>query len=116
MKYIHLRYRWEEMESPTNPTGIDCRGGVTIGLENGHDTNTVKYAIAYCSLQDVFNRKVGRAIVEGRIQNGDCYETNAEPWDDWHDILNAVILPKIRQKIEHLIIGEESNAYVEALS
>lgn len=64
--FIHLRYYLDSRNcTPHN------KGGATIGYRvvNGE----VHYAIAHCNLKDNFNRKIGRTIVQNRLDCDDFY-------------------------------------------
>ena len=61
-KFIHLRIRNEQGEPL--PNGGLCIAFDTVQDENGED---VFFAIARCSKHDMYNRKKGRTIAEGRL-------------------------------------------------
>lgn len=79
-KYIHLR-------QVKYTTGLQARGGLTIAfreipLANGN--KSVSIATARCSRNDVFNKKIGRNVAEGRlntIRNGSQLVTVTLPED-----------------------------------
>lgn len=79
-KYIHLR-------QVKSTTGLQARGGLTVAfreipLANGN--KSVSIATARCSRNDVFNKKIGRAVAEGRlntIRNGSQLITITLPED-----------------------------------
>lgn len=115
MKYFHLRYHFEECKSNVNPNGIDCRGGITIGMESVGD-DKVRYAIAFCSLQDVYSRRIGRQIVEGRIKSDNCWEVDVDPTQSWSDIFNIYVTDKIMKYfVDTFDDLEEREQYFEAL-
>jgi hypothetical protein len=71
MRYLHLRCY--------NDDGtVDNRGGLTIGYTfhylHEEDRCEVTFAIALCNYKDNFCRKIGRAIVEGRMENDECWK------------------------------------------
>lgn len=113
-KIFHLRFRWEHLISDKNPTGVDCLGGVTVALQSNED-DTVTIAMSFCSEKDVYSRKIGRSIVDGRLKSGDCYKVEADINDDWEDILIQNVFPKILSKYEKIYEGDHT-IYMEALS
>lgn len=95
-KYVHLRYYEDKTLTAHN------RGGATIGIrefpqEDG--TVHVHYAFSYCCLKDNFCRKIGRAIVDGRLDGIDFY--------------NVVYVPKRDPyPLEHIIKRCRTNALI----
>lgn len=68
IKFMHYRAFDETQADPiTNPNGIDCRGGATVGYVEGE--GKVKWAAAYCSKKDNFSRKLGRLKAAAHITN-----------------------------------------------
>lgn len=110
-KIFHLRFRWEHLISDKNPTGVDCLGGVTVALQSNED-DTVTIAMSFCSEKDVYSRKIGRSIVDGRLKSGDCYKVKA---GSLRDILTQNVFPKILSKYEKIYEGDHT-IYMEALS
>lgn len=53
------------------PSGLNARdGGYTIAFMHAPEHGYVSYAIARCNPKDNFNKAVGRAIAEHRLDNG----------------------------------------------
>lgn len=62
-KFIHLRHIKAR-------GGLQARGGLTIAFRElplTDEYKSISLAIARCSREDVFNKKIGRAIAEGRL-------------------------------------------------
>lgn len=47
---------------------ISAKGGLTLAIEQ--EGSTLKVALAECGRKDLFNRKLGRTIAEGRLRAG----------------------------------------------
>lgn len=62
VKYIHLRRR-DPFFGHLEPTG-----GITVAYDISPD-NKVSYAFSQCSNKDHYNRKIGRAVSSGRLEN-----------------------------------------------
>ena len=65
-KFIHRRYiiKTEDKSKLFVPS---CKGGTTVGYIWDKDHHCIKLAVARCSEEDNFNRKVARDIVLGRL-------------------------------------------------
>jgi len=44
------------------------KGGATVAILSDAVTNTALFAISRCGPQDIFNKKIGRAVSSGRIK------------------------------------------------
>jgi len=69
-RFIHLRRREQR---PTTTEFIFATGGATIGYEVSSLSDTedaVEYYIAKCCDKDVFCRKIGRDVSQGRLLRG----------------------------------------------
>lgn len=98
-KYVHLRYRFPELESPLNPLGLDGLGGVTVALKENIEDNTVTYAFAICRWNENYNRKLGRRIVDGRMKMDECYKVPCGESLSWSDFLEDVVIPHVKKRI-----------------
>jgi hypothetical protein len=62
MSTLFMHYRPRTSNGEIN----DPRGGATVAItENGQ--GEAVFSIAFCSMNDVFNRSIGRAVSEGRL-------------------------------------------------
>ena len=66
VQFMHYR-KFVNRSGWAGDVEMDSRGGATIAILPA-ENNTVLVSIARCNPADVFNKKVGRAISEGRIQ------------------------------------------------
>ena len=66
VQFMHYR-RFVNYTGYAGDIEVDSRGGATVAILPA-ENNTVLVSIARCNPNDVFNKKVGRAISEGRIQ------------------------------------------------
>jgi len=61
MNYLHIRHYTPEGK-------MDPRGGFTVAFErNPVDSTMLHFAMAKCSKKDVYNKKRGRQVAEGRL-------------------------------------------------
>ena len=60
--FLHYRHRVDTTEGDT----ISCRGGATMAIRIA-PFNKLVVGVAQCSFSDVFDRKMGRVIAEGRL-------------------------------------------------
>lgn len=71
IKFHHIRNKFIEYKNQFNGVAsIESKGGTTIAYEvvnTDNNTKIINYAVARCNPQDNFNRKIGRAISEGRL-------------------------------------------------
>ena len=69
MKFIHLRAYQAKNSNPY----LLPKGGATIGytVEENGESDKVLYVLAKCSPKDHFCKRIGRSIVEGRIDIGE---------------------------------------------
>lgn len=68
-QFIHMRYTTEVMTSIGPVREIDGRGGLTIAYELDPETSELHIGYAKCSRLDLYNKKRGRAIAEGRLKS-----------------------------------------------
>jgi hypothetical protein len=59
MEFMHYRTRDRKAQ-------INARGGMTLAFEMDSNGDTI-VAFAHCGRKDVFSRKMGRTIAEGRL-------------------------------------------------
>jgi len=59
---IHLRSR-------NGDDSVAPKGGATVTCEFNKETGNLDFAIALCSKKDIFCKKLGRTISEGRLEN-----------------------------------------------
>lgn len=68
--YIHLRYR-TPVETPYGTDyEVTARGGLTIAYALDESEPKLHIAYSKCSKNDLFNKKRGRMIAEGRLTGG----------------------------------------------
>jgi len=75
---MHYRYFRKDKES------LEHDGVISVGYEytvNENGQCKLQYAIALCSPKDPFNRKVARAILKDRFDNGFVAEIVISPFD-----------------------------------
>lgn len=68
--FIHVRkHYWATgFDTASSPVPISSTGGATIGYIV--DGNLIMFAVARCSEQDTYCRRIGRLICEGRLKKG----------------------------------------------
>lgn len=66
IQFMHYR-KFVNLSGYAGDISVDSRGGATVAIMPA-ENNTALVSIARCNPNDVFNKKVGRAISEGRIQ------------------------------------------------
>jgi hypothetical protein len=98
--FIHMRYT-----TPVNRTDglsyeIDGRGGLTIAYKVDHEDNAIVIGYAKCSRRDLYNKKKGRAIAEGRM-NSKHYKHIVKFPDE--EVLNKLLLD--RNGIQDYVFG-----------
>lgn len=103
MKFIHLRYRFQDLVTNMNPQGLYNRGGVTICYEKTPTHFT--YSLAYCNLKDNFNRRIGREISSGRFRGGWFWVIPLHPDQDIRDALDQKVLIKIKEHLDPNVSG-----------
>jgi hypothetical protein len=99
VKFIHLRYHFDDLVSPDNPLGIYNKGGVTIAYQYVNHNEKIIFAMALCCMKDNFNRKIGRAVSSGYLKSGNCYVVDFGDEPDFFHFFNKQIRPKIMNKI-----------------
>ena len=65
-QFMHYR-KFHQIGDRSGFLTADSRGGATVAILPA-ENNTVLISVARCNPNDVFNKKVGRTISEGRIQ------------------------------------------------
>ena len=70
VKFIYRRYVTQATKQDKErglPMSISCRGGACVGYKWDKDNQRVVLAVARCSPEDNFNKRVARDIVIGRL-------------------------------------------------
>lgn len=63
--FIHMRYT----TAVNGSFEIDGRGGLTIAYALDPEASELRIGYAKCSRRDLYNKKRGRAIAEGRLKS-----------------------------------------------
>jgi len=94
--FIHMRYTTEVNGEPE----IDGRGGLTIAYQLDPESSSLRIGYAKCSRVDLYNKRRGRDIAEGRLKSKDyCHTIKfAEP-----EPFNELSLD--RRKAEDYVFG-----------
>jgi hypothetical protein len=66
IRFLHIRNLHNENNG--DDSYISCKGGTTVAYEV--DDDTIRFAVAKCSIRDNYCRKTGRAIATGRLNTG----------------------------------------------
>lgn len=67
--FIHLRYTTEVNTAIGKQLEIDGRGGLTVAYVLDPENSELRIGYAKCSRRDLYNKKRGRAIAEGRLKS-----------------------------------------------
>jgi hypothetical protein len=79
-----MHYRKFNMTQSNGFSEVNSRGGATVAVYPA-ENNTVLISVARCNPNDVFNKKVGRTIAEGRIR---AYLEGREGMDKYVKVLS----------------------------
>jgi hypothetical protein len=116
--FIHLRYT-TPVETPFGTQHeIAARGGLTIAYKVDEENPEVHIGFAKCSRKDLFNKKRGRVISEGRLSSENHRNTIKFEVEDFNRITND------RVELHRYVLGAmvnilpegSVNDYVELIS
>jgi len=108
--YLATFFRHRRFE---DNNGIWPRGGVTFFIELNPSQGTFAFSYALCSLEDNFDKTIGRTIAKNRFDAGDWYEIKNYKED-------IGVVDNIKEALHNLlyavIVDEETDTVFSSLS